>query len=210
MQSLLEPVRLLTSSASAYASRLARDASDVRAAQALRFKSSLLEPATRPVLRSGTAEGGPPHALSAGFIEYGLSDGDVAEEVCYWKDMTLLPHLLNLFSKRGLTARLRFTELRQARGDRKQLARCEVSYAHGDSPVTGSTFGREMVYSVAHAIHHYALISIMARLMDAKLPEHFGVAPSTVAHQKGNGEKFICRRRREEAHFLTNQEIGAS
>jgi 1-acyl-sn-glycerol-3-phosphate acyltransferase len=78
----------------------------------LPFKSSLVEPATRQ-----------PHALSAGFIEYGLSDGDVAEEVCYWKDMTLVPHLLNLFSKRSLTARLRFSELRQARGDRKQLAR---------------------------------------------------------------------------------------
>lgn len=61
-------------------------------------------------------------------------------------------------------------------------ARCEVSYAHGDSPVSGSTFGREMVYAIAHAIHHYALISVMARLMDAKLPEHFGIAPSTVAH----------------------------
>ncbi|MEO8429648.1 MAG: hypothetical protein ABI651_21360 [Verrucomicrobiota bacterium] len=62
-------------------------------------------------------------------------------------------------------------------------ARCEVSYAHGSSPVTGSTFGRELVYAIAHAIHHDALISIMARLMDANLPEHFGVAPSTVAHQ---------------------------
>jgi len=61
-------------------------------------------------------------------------------------------------------------------------ARCEVSYAHGDSPVTGSTFGREMVYAIAHAIHHYALIAVMARLMEAALPEHFGIAPSTVAH----------------------------
>lgn len=61
-------------------------------------------------------------------------------------------------------------------------ARCEVSYAQGDSPVTGSTFGRELVYAIAHSIHHYALISVMARLMDTKLPEHFGVAPSTVAH----------------------------
>ena len=66
--------------------------------------------------------------------------------------------------------------------DGRVRARCEVSYAHGDAPVTGSTFGREMVYAIAHAIHHYALISVMARLMDAKLPEHFGVAPSTVAH----------------------------
>ena len=66
--------------------------------------------------------------------------------------------------------------------DTQVRARCEVSYAHGDSPVTGSTFGRELVYAIAHAIHHYALISVMAGLMDAKLPEHFGVAPSTVAH----------------------------
>ena len=66
--------------------------------------------------------------------------------------------------------------------DARVRARCEVSYAHGDSPVAGSTFGRELVFAIAHAIHHYALISVMARLMDAKLPEHFGVAPSTVAH----------------------------
>ncbi len=338
----------------------------------LPFTSSLLEPATRQ-----------PHGLSAGFIEYSLNDGSVADEVCYWRDMRLLPHLLNLLGKRGLEARLRFTRLRQAGLDRKQLARqlrsevvrlknpckvlppstthsqpmaigvnarpivgqrkhdivrmkpnmtsalattdenpvahgrdsrtfpngrwqpaafrssdftvpedqiddtrrivnaasailaqgedllrvlsaetytrgvplafnacigghyrhcldhftsllrgldadtvdydhrerdvrieaqpdfalaltqqmraqlerlpvgsldapvrarCEVSYAHGHSPVTGSTFGREMVYAIAHAIHHYALISVMARLMGANLPEHFGVAPSTVAH----------------------------
>lgn len=62
-------------------------------------------------------------------------------------------------------------------------ARCEVSYAHGDSPLTGSTFGRELVYAIAHAIHHYALICVMARLLDVTLPPHFGVAPSTVAHQ---------------------------
>jgi len=78
----------------------------------LPFKSSLLEAAT-----------GPPHGLSAGFIEYALNDGSVANEVCYWRDMTLAPHLLNLLGKRGLEAQLRFTRLRQASPDRKQLAR---------------------------------------------------------------------------------------
>jgi uncharacterized damage-inducible protein DinB len=63
-------------------------------------------------------------------------------------------------------------------------ARCEVSYTHGNSPVTRSTLARELVYCIAHAIHHYALISVMARLLEVKLPEHFGVAPSTVAHNK--------------------------
>ena len=66
---------------------------------------------------------------------------------------------------------------------------CEVSYEHGNAPVTHSTLGREIVYSIAHAIHHYALISVMARLMNAQLPETFGVAPSTVAHQKSVGQQ---------------------
>jgi uncharacterized damage-inducible protein DinB len=63
-------------------------------------------------------------------------------------------------------------------------ARCEVSYTHGNSPVTHSTLARELVYCIAHAIHHYALISVMTRLMEVELPENFGVAPSTVAHAK--------------------------
>ena len=73
--------------------------------------------------------------------------------------------------------------------DTSLKARCEVSYSPGNSPVTKSTLGRELVYAIAHAIHHYALISIMARLMNAQLPETFGVAPSTVAHQKAVGQQ---------------------
>jgi hypothetical protein len=64
------------------------------------------------------------------------------------------------------------------------VARCEVNYAHGESPLTRSTLGRELVYAIAHAIHHYALIAVMARLMEVELPVHFGIAPSTVAHLK--------------------------
>lgn len=62
-------------------------------------------------------------------------------------------------------------------------SRCSISYTQGPSPVTDSTFGREIVYAIAHAIHHFALISIMARLMSMKLPEGFGIAPSTLRHQ---------------------------
>jgi hypothetical protein len=79
--------------------------------------------------------------------------------------------------------RAQLQEIRPSLLDSPVKARCEVSYAHGDSPVTASTFGRELVYAIAHAIHHFALISIMARLLEIKLPEHFGVAPSTLAHQ---------------------------
>jgi 1-acyl-sn-glycerol-3-phosphate acyltransferase len=78
----------------------------------LPFKSSLLEPAVRQ-----------PHLISAAFIHYDLAGGDVAEEVCYWKDMTLLPHLINLLSKRGLRVSVRFSQLHEASANRKQLAR---------------------------------------------------------------------------------------
>lgn len=78
----------------------------------LPFKTSLLEPATRQT-----------HALFASLIQYQIDDGDVGEEVCYWKDMTLVPHLINLLSKRTIRASVRFTQLREASTDRKELAR---------------------------------------------------------------------------------------
>ncbi|HEY6169970.1 MAG TPA: lysophospholipid acyltransferase family protein [Verrucomicrobiae bacterium] len=78
----------------------------------LPFKSSLLEPAVRQA-----------HPLSAGLIQYALGDGDVGEEVCYWKDMTLVPHLINLCSKRTVQASVSFKQLREGNADRKQLAR---------------------------------------------------------------------------------------
>jgi uncharacterized damage-inducible protein DinB len=91
----------------------------------------------------------------------------------------------------ALTQELRaqLEQLRPGTVERPIRARCEVSYAHGDSSITDSTFGRELVYAIAHAIHHYALISVMARLMEVKLPEQFGVAPSTVAHQAQAGAR---------------------
>ena len=88
---------------------------------------------------------------------------------------------------RATTAAMRgaLAQLPPARLDERLDARCEVSYAHGHSPIAPTTLARELVYAIAHAIHHYALISIMARLLEIKLPENFGVAPSTVLHQRG-------------------------
>ena len=60
---------------------------------------------------------------------------------------------------------------------------CKTSYATSGSQASPSTVGREVMYSVAHAVHHYALIGIMAGLMGVPLPVGFGVAPSTVKHQ---------------------------
>jgi 1-acyl-sn-glycerol-3-phosphate acyltransferase len=78
----------------------------------LPFKSSLIEPVARVQCE-----------LTAALIEYHLEDGDVGEEVCYWKDMTLVPHLINLMSKKSVQARLHLRPVRNAISDRKELAR---------------------------------------------------------------------------------------
>ena len=60
---------------------------------------------------------------------------------------------------------------------------CKTSYATSGSQVSASTIGREIMYSVAHAVHHYALIGVMGGIMGLQLPPGFGVAPSTLKHQ---------------------------
>jgi len=61
---------------------------------------------------------------------------------------------------------------------------CKTSYAASQSQSSPSTIGREIMYVVAHAVHHYALIGIMGGSMGLTLPRGFGVAPSTVKHQE--------------------------
>jgi 1-acyl-sn-glycerol-3-phosphate acyltransferase len=78
----------------------------------LPFKSALLESAVQ--LRCPVA---------AASIEYALDDGSVADEVCYWRDVTLVPHLLNLFFKREIRSTCSFSLPRVRRGDRKEIAR---------------------------------------------------------------------------------------
>lgn len=78
----------------------------------LPFRSALLDPAAK-----GNVE------LSAGLLEYAIDEGNVAEEICYWRDMTLVPHLLNLLGKGRITARIQFKSVEPASRDRKALAR---------------------------------------------------------------------------------------
>jgi 1-acyl-sn-glycerol-3-phosphate acyltransferase len=77
----------------------------------LPFKSALLESAVE--LRCPVA---------AAAIEYALNDGSVADEVCYWGDMSLVPHLLNLFFKREIRSTCSFSLPRIRAGNRKQIA----------------------------------------------------------------------------------------
>jgi 1-acyl-sn-glycerol-3-phosphate acyltransferase len=81
-------------------------------AAVLPFKSPLLEPARRS-------------AVTAAAVAYLLppGDGDTAEEVCYWKDMSLGPHLVRLLGKRRIDAAVVLSAPCAAPMDRKELAR---------------------------------------------------------------------------------------
>jgi len=77
----------------------------------LRFHSTMLQPAIDARAM-----------VTPCAIRYALDDGDVAQEVCWWGDMTLLPHMRNLLGKRVIRARIAFGEPMLAQGDRKQLS----------------------------------------------------------------------------------------
>ena len=77
----------------------------------LPFHSSLFQPAVDL------------HAsVTAAFLQYEISDGDAGEEVCYWGDHTLVPHLLNLLTKKGVQALVRFSGRQHKFEDRKEAA----------------------------------------------------------------------------------------
>jgi hypothetical protein len=66
--------------------------------------------------------------------------------------------------------------------------RCLLSCAeHGqDDIMVDSTIGREMIYNIEHTIHHLAIVKIALKshVPTITLPEHFGVAPSTIRHRQ--------------------------
>lgn len=78
----------------------------------LPFHSSLFQPAVDL------------HApVTAAFLQYEISDGDAGEEVCYWGDHMLVPHALNLLTKQGVRAQVRFSGRQHKFEDRKEAAR---------------------------------------------------------------------------------------
>jgi hypothetical protein len=71
--------------------------------------------------------------------------------------------------------------------DRPLRVRARVSLTDLGPSGAASTAGREVMYAIAHAVHHYALIGVIASLQGLALPAGFGVAPSTLHHRAGTG-----------------------
>ena len=78
----------------------------------LHFHSSLFQPAVDLKM-----------PITAAAVDYSLRDGDASHEVCYWGDMTLLPHLLNLLTKKEVQAKVSFAFDHMTFNDRKEAAR---------------------------------------------------------------------------------------
>lgn len=57
-----------------------------------------------------------------------------------------------------------------------------VTYGACEPEEVHSTIAREIMFSVGHAIHHYAIIKLLCGGFGVQLPYEFGVAPSTLQH----------------------------
>jgi uncharacterized damage-inducible protein DinB len=51
--------------------------------------------------------------------------------------------------------------------------------------VVRTSLGRELAFVLSHSIHHGALIAVMARSLQAHVPQRFGYAPATLASMDG-------------------------
>ena len=55
-------------------------------------------------------------------------------------------------------------------------------------PVCHSTFEREVLFVLSHAVHHYALINVIHQLVtDRPCHAGFGVMPSTLSYERSQG-----------------------
>jgi len=62
--------------------------------------------------------------------------------------------------------------------------RNRVAASEGAVIVAPSSRARELIYAIAHTVHHFALIRVMCSIRGLVLPESFGYAPSTLHHLK--------------------------
>lgn len=62
-------------------------------------------------------------AISAARISYQVSSGQAETEVCYWGEMKMVPHVMNLLSKERVNGHVQFGEGAHHFSDRKEAAR---------------------------------------------------------------------------------------
>ena len=56
----------------------------------------------------------------------------------------------------------------------------------GEAQTTTSTVERELQFLSSHTVHHLAIIAIIMQYLGIEVPADFGVAPSTLAHERAS------------------------
>ena len=56
----------------------------------------------------------------------------------------------------------------------------------GISEPSPSSLSRELEFLVSHTVHHFALITVIANKFQIKVPENFGIAPTTLKHRESH------------------------
>jgi uncharacterized damage-inducible protein DinB len=56
--------------------------------------------------------------------------------------------------------------------------------AEGELRWLDSSVGRELQFLVGHTVHHHAIIALLLAQQGVDLPEGFGIAPSTLRHER--------------------------
>ncbi|MEL0638467.1 MULTISPECIES: hypothetical protein [Marinomonas] len=56
---------------------------------------------------------------------------------------------------------------------------CLSKTQHGEM---GSTVGRELTFAALHATHHFAMANVIVSLLNGRVSDQFGYAPSTVSY----------------------------
>jgi len=66
--------------------------------------------------------------------------------------------------------------------ERECIVTYSVGYDESEAEAVKSNLAREVMFCVGHAIHHYAILSLLCACVGVKLPYEFGIAPSTLKH----------------------------
>lgn len=112
-------------------------------------------------------------AVNGSVIDYDRRDRDVQLET---------ERLRALRVTRDFRHAVRF--LSDAVLDKAMEARSKISYVGAGTSAAATTFGREVMFAVSHAIHHHALIAMICGLRKIPVPQNFGMAPSTIEYLK--------------------------
>lgn len=67
---------------------------------------------------------------------------------------------------------------------------CRSCTTSKSRPETRSTLGRELLFLISHAVHHYALMRILVEVQGSNTCNSFGVMPSTLADETARRKVF--------------------